>query len=67
MGRCPILLHPLLMQGVGAFPHGSLSEPLKHGDVTVSADSRRVAFSVLEEKWADNSLPAERAPHGHLG
>ena len=49
MRRRPVLLHPLLVEGLGAFLHHSPPELLKDGDVPLLVDCRRVAVPVLEE------------------
>ena len=65
--RRPVLLHPLLVQSVGALLLQGPPELVQDGDVAVLVDGHCAAVPVLEEKRADDALPAECAPHGHLG
>ena len=66
-GVAPSRYSHSLVRSVGALPHQSPPELTKDGDVTAFVDRCCVTVPFLEEKWADDALPAKRAPYGHLG
>ena len=66
MGRRTILLHPLLLEGVGALPLQRPPELAQDGDVPLLIDRHRVTVPVLKEKRTNDALTAQRAPYGYF-